>query len=86
MLLNNVSETSYVIILKQFAKRYHINSSILPKKKYLDLTQLKVCSSLRCTCMLYMKLLPLILQKLLQMLRFAQTNKPTDRALCKLPH
>jgi len=52
----------------------------------LDLSPLKMCSSMRYTCMPNMKLLPSILQKLCPMLKFSdgQTDRRTDSstAIC----
>ena len=51
----------------------------LPLKDDLDLSPLKMCSSMRYICMPNIKLLSSILQKLLQMLKLAQTNRPTNQ-------
>ena len=45
----------------------------------LNLSPLKMCSFMRYICMPNIKLLSSILQKLLQMLKLAQTNQPTNR-------
>ncbi len=65
--------------LNQFGSLKWNVADLSSSATFLDLSTLKMCRSMRCTCRPNMKLLSSILQKLWPMLKLAQTNRPTDR-------